>query len=71
MSKELEEEVFAPGGAAHFTADRVIGRMHSQGVLGETADDRKVFRSVVFSGARRILIEYDIENPVQLVLDTQ
>ena len=69
MSKELEEELFAPHSTSHFSADRVIGRVHSQDVLGKTADDGEVFRSVVLARASGVLVEYDIENPIQLVLD--
>ena len=69
MSKDFEEEVFAPRSATHFSANRVIGRMHSQDVLGKTADDGEVFRPVVFAGASGVLVEHNVEDPVQLVLD--
>src|SRR6186997_2279658 len=68
MSKDFEEEVFAPRSATHFSANRVIGRMHSQDVLGKTADDGEVFRPVVFAGASGVLVEHNVEDPVQLVL---
>jgi hypothetical protein len=69
MSKEFEEEVFAPHCAAHFTADGSVCGMHSQDVVGEAADDGEVFRSVILAGACVVLVEYDVENPMQLVLD--
>ena len=69
MSKDFEEEVFAPHGAAHFSADGSVGGMHSQDVVSKAADDGEVFRSVILAGARGVLVEYDIEYPMQLVLD--
>src|ERR1700741_819328 len=69
MSKELEEELFAPGSAAHLAADAVCGRMHSQDVLCKAADDGQVFRGVILARASSVLVEYDLQRPVQLVLD--
>src|ERR1700742_4385467 len=69
MSKEFEEEVFAPLGTAHFAADRAVGRVHPQDVLGQPTDDCKVLGRVVLARARVVLVEYNVEDPVQLVLD--
>jgi hypothetical protein len=42
MSKELEEEVFAPHGGAHFSADGFGRGVQAQDVLGQSSDDGEV-----------------------------
>jgi hypothetical protein len=42
MSKELEEEVFAPHGRAHFSADGFGRGVQAQDVLGQSSDDGEV-----------------------------
>src|SRR6266436_5013498 len=42
MSKELEEEVFAPHGGAHFSADGFARGVQAQDVLGQSSDDGEV-----------------------------
>ena len=69
MSKDFEEEVFAPRSTTHFATNRVIGRMHSQDVLGEAPDNREVFRPVILARSSGVLVEYDIKRPMQPVLD--
>src|SRR5690606_12155535 len=67
MSKEFEEEVFAPVCAAHFLCDGLVDGMRAQDVLCQPADDGEVLRGVVLSGTRLILAEHHVEAPVQLV----
>src|SRR5262245_9967523 len=69
MSKEFVEEVFAPHRATHFAADGSGERMRSQDVLREPADYGKIFWRVVFARSRVVLVEYDIENPMEVVFD--
>jgi hypothetical protein len=70
MSKELEEEGFAPGGELHFSGNGLIGWVTSQDIEGHAADDRKVFRGVILAAASVVLVENYIELPVEVILDT-
>ena len=70
MSDEVEEEGVVPSGAFELGAQGCFGiGMSADDVEGEPAHDGQVCRSVVFATARQILVENDVEWPVQGILD--
>src|SRR5258708_31293212 len=69
MSQHGEEEGVVPTGAFDFsTYGRGTG-MGSKDVECEPAQDGEVLGSIVHSGPVAVLVEVNVEHPVQLVLD--
>ena len=64
MSKELEEEALIPRGELHFAPDGSIIGMSSQDVEGDAAQDGKVLRTVILSGAGVVFVKDHVEGPV-------
>src|SRR5260364_175198 len=69
MGQDGEKEVVAPSCLEHFVAGSRWTWRGLQGVDGELADDGKVLRGVVLAAAASVLVEQNVENPVQVVLD--
>src|SRR5580692_11084626 len=69
MTKHCEEEAVVPASALDFSAYRCGTGMGSQDVECEPAQDGEVLGSIVHSGPIAVLVEVDVEHPVQLVLD--
>src|SRR5271154_3818937 len=69
MTKHSEEEAVVPASALDFAAYGSGIGMRSENVECKPAQDGKVLRSIVQSGAVAVLVEMDVEHPVQLVLD--
>src|SRR5204863_2038312 len=69
ISKEFEEVLLAPHGSAHFTTDRPWRSMQTQDVLGQTPKCGEVLGAIVLALPSVIFIEYDVERPMQMVLD--
>src|SRR3984957_13223694 len=67
MSKEFEEELFFPSGKLHLAGDGAIIGMRAQDVERNAAQDGKILWAVVLAGPRVVLVEDDIEPPVQLI----
>src|SRR5260370_37628376 len=67
MRKELEEELGFPWGEVHFAGDGGIIRMRPQDVERDTAQDRKVFWAVILACSGVVLVEDDIELPMELI----
>src|SRR5271166_111497 len=70
MSKEFEEEVLSPGCEPHFSGDRAGIGMRTQDVEAHSSDNPKILWSVILAGSGIVLVEDDIELPMELVLDT-
>jgi hypothetical protein len=64
MSKELEEEALIPCSELHFAPDRSIVGVGSQDVEGDAAQDGKVLRPVILSGAGVVFVKDHVEGPV-------
>jgi hypothetical protein len=70
VAEEFEEEGIVPSGALELTPQRGgCIRMGSAHVEGQASEHGKVGRSVVLAITRQILIERDVERPVQAVFD--
>src|SRR5262245_19406006 len=69
LGEHTEQEGLVPARAFDFAADGSFVGMCAKHIERELAQNGQVFRSVVFAIARAILVEDDIEDPVQLVLD--
>ena len=69
MSKEFEEEFFAPICTPHFACERLVERVCIQDVVCEASDDGEIFRGVVFAGSGIVFVENHIERPMELVFD--
>ena len=67
MSKELVEELLFPSSELHFACDRTSIWVGAQDVEGDAAQEGKILRAVILAGARIVLVEDDIELPVQLI----
>src|SRR5205807_7179097 len=67
MSKELIEELVFPSSELHFACDRASIWVGAQDVEGDAAQEGKILRAVILAGARIVLVEDDIELPVQLI----
>src|SRR5215204_6373677 len=69
MSKEAEEVLLLPFRLSHFAGGGSFVRVGVEDVEGEASDDGKVFGGVILAGAGVVLVEDDVEGPVQVVLD--
>ena len=69
MSKEFEEEVFAPCGEFHFSGGGSVFGVGSQDVESDSTQDGKVLWGEILAGSGVVLVEDDVERPVKLVLD--
>src|SRR5450631_3771391 len=67
MSKEFEEELFFPSGELHLAGNGTIIGMGPQDVERNAAQDGKILWAVVLARSCIVLVEDDIELPVQLV----
>src|ERR1700730_10836296 len=70
VQKHIDEEIVVPGGAFELATQRglCIG-MSASNIEGKSPQNGEVGGSVVFSASRLILVENDVERPVQDVLD--
>ena len=69
MNKEVEEELFTPGGELHFSCWRAFIWMGGQCVESDAADDRQILWGVVFSRSGVVFVKNDIERPVTIIFD--
>jgi hypothetical protein len=69
MGKDREKEVVVPSGLEHFVAGAYRTWRGLQGIDGQLSDDGEIFRSMVLAAAAGVLVEQNVENPVQVVLD--
>src|SRR5260221_392714 len=69
MSKEIEEEFFAPVCFSHFACEGLVEGMGTQDVVSEASDDGEIFRRVVLARAGVVFVEDNIERPMELVFD--
>ncbi|KAH2822370.1 hypothetical protein KXV85_002262, partial [Aspergillus fumigatus] len=69
MGQDGEKEVVVPSGLEHFVAGANWARCSLQGIEGQLADGGEIFRCMVLSTAAGVLVEQDVEDPVQVVLD--
>lgn len=69
MPEEGGEEGVVPSGSFDFAFDGALVGVGAQGIEGEFAQDGEVLGGVVRAAARGVLVEVDIEHPVELVLD--
>src|SRR6202035_5118196 len=70
VQEHIDEETVVPGGAFEFAAQRglCVG-MSTSNVEGKSPQNSEVGGSMVFSAPRLILVENDVERPVQDVFD--
>ena len=61
--------MLVPAGELDFAGDGSFVWMSAQDVEGDTANDGDVLRGIVFSGSGLILMEADVELPVEFVFD--
>lgn len=69
MAEQGEEEAVVPTGALDFSTYRGGTRTRSKDVEREPAQDGEVLGGIVHSRPVAVLVEVDVEHPVQLVLD--
>src|SRR3954467_15960669 len=69
MAEQGEEEAVVPAGALDFPTYGGGTRTRSKDVEREPAQDGEVLGSIVHSRPVAVLVEVDVEYPVQLVLD--
>src|SRR5690349_13753346 len=69
LGEEGEQEGIVPSGAFDFSAERSLVRMRSENVEGQLSQNREVLRSMVLAVSGAILVEDNVENPMELVLD--
>jgi hypothetical protein len=62
-------EVVGPSGAFAFSADRELRAGGSQNVEGEPAEDGEVLGAGVGAVAGAVLVEGDVEDPIEAVFD--
>src|SRR6266446_7452813 len=67
MSKEFEEELLFPCSELHFAPDGSIIGVSPQDVERDAAQDGKILRPVILARSGIILVEDNVEPPVQLV----
>ncbi len=70
MSDYREKECVVPSGAFDFSAEGGLVGVGAEHVEGEFSQDREVFGTMIFSVSGPVLVEHDIEDPVELVLDS-
>src|SRR3981189_3184906 len=69
LTEHGEEEAVLPPCAFDFSAYGRGTGMGSKDVEGKPAQDGEVLGSIVHSGPVAVLVEVNVEHPVQLVLD--
>src|ERR1700674_5040729 len=71
VQEHIDEEAVVPGGAFELATQRglYIG-MSASNIEGKTPQNGEVSGSMVFSASRLILVENNVERPVQDVFDT-
>ena len=69
VGDEVEEEGVVPSSAFDFLTHGGRIWMRANDVDCEAPQDREVLGTVVFSGSAAVLVEHDVEDPMQLVLD--
>src|ERR1700737_2789715 len=69
VAEEIEKEGVVPSGTFDFLAQGYSVWMRANDIECESSQDREVLWSIVFSGSFAILVEQDIEYPMQPVLD--
>src|SRR5215470_14360853 len=67
MSKEVEEELLFPSSEVHFSTYRSIIGVCPQDVDRDSAYNGKILWPVILTGAGIILVEDDVERPMQLI----
>src|SRR6266567_3697551 len=68
-SQKLDEKGIVPPCTLDFSAHRSGARVGAEDVEDEPAQDGQVLRGVVFSRSAAVLVQDDIEHPMQLILD--
>src|SRR6202022_2588993 len=70
VQEHIDEEAVVPGGTFELASQGglCIG-MSASNIEGKSAQDGEVGRSMVFSASRLILVENDVERPVQGIFD--
>src|SRR6266550_4307866 len=69
VAEEIEKERVVPAGTLEFLAQGYSVWVRANDVECESSQDREVLRGIVFSGSVAILVEQNIEDPMQAVLD--
>src|SRR5713226_4739644 len=69
MAQKADEKGIVPPCTLDFSAQRRRVGVGAMDVEGEAPHDRQVLRGVVLPGTVAVLVQDDVENPVQLVLD--
>src|ERR1700687_6107361 len=69
MAEYCHEEGIVPTGALDFAPYGCVIGVSSQDVEGKPAQNGEVLRSVVLSRAIDVLVEMDVEHPMEFVLD--
>src|SRR5439155_2239290 len=69
MVQKLDEKGIVPPCTLDFSAHRSGARVGAEEVEDEPAQDGQVLRGVVFSRSAAVLVQDDIEHPMQLILD--
>ena len=69
MSKEFEEEVFAPYSELHFAGDGSFVGVSLQDIESHAPDEGQVLGSMVFTGSGIIFMEDDIESSMKMIFD--
>src|SRR5712664_4267763 len=71
VRKHIDEEAVVPGGAFELASQgSLCVGMSASNIEGKSPQNGEVGGSVVFSASRLILVENDVERPVQDVFDT-
>src|SRR5262249_57223179 len=70
MSKELEEEWFAPCSKPHFPGNGLVSGMTPQDIEGNSTNDRKILWSVILARPSVVFVEDNIELPMQVIFHT-
>ena len=69
MTEHTQEEGIVPSSALDFLTERRCSRVGAYDIESEPSEYREILGSVVLSTSIAILVEDDIEHPMQLILD--
>src|SRR5207248_8474760 len=69
LAQHIEEKGIIPARSLDFPAHRCGAGVRAHNVECQPPDDREILRSIVLARTIPILVEDDIENPMQLILD--
>lgn len=69
MSKEAEEESFAPSSHVHFASDGSFIWVSAKDIEGDASEDGKVLGGIVFTRSGLIFVEADVELPMEVIFD--